>query len=65
MKKILSLLGTVLNYACFEGITTKNELSFKWNNETENINNAFVLFDLDQITLGSKTLDESDFIKFI
>ncbi|WP_342259048.1 lipoprotein [Spiroplasma endosymbiont of Dioctria linearis] len=73
-KKELSSPTNVWNYTDFDWITEKNGLSLKWNNGTANINNSLMLFDLgfinfyidlDQITLGSKTLGQKDFIKFI
>ncbi|WP_339030623.1 lipoprotein [Spiroplasma endosymbiont of Cantharis nigra] len=73
-QKGLSSPTNVWNYTDFDWITGKNGLSLKWNNGTGNINNSLMLFDLgfinfyidlDQITLGSKTLGEKDFIKFI
>ncbi|ALD66594.1 lipoprotein [Spiroplasma cantharicola] len=73
-KKENASATNVWNYTDFTWITNENGVSLKWHNGTENINNSIMLFnlgyinfyiDLDQITLGSKTLGTKEFIKFI
>ncbi|WP_339030617.1 lipoprotein [Spiroplasma endosymbiont of Cantharis nigra] len=73
-QKIHSSSDNVWNYTDFDWITDKNGISLKWNDGNRNINNSIMLWDLgyinfyidlDQITLGSKTLGQKDFIKFI
>ncbi|WP_339033532.1 hypothetical protein [Spiroplasma endosymbiont of Cantharis rufa] len=73
-QKNLSSPTNVWNYTDFDWFTNENGISLKWNNKNRNINNNIMLLDLgyinfyidlDQITLGSKTLGQKDFIKFI
>ncbi|WP_342275165.1 lipoprotein [Spiroplasma endosymbiont of Cantharis lateralis] len=62
------------NYTDFNWITDSNGVNLKWNSQTNNINNSIMLFDLGyinlyidlaQITMGTKTLGEKYFIKFV
>ncbi|WP_342259068.1 lipoprotein [Spiroplasma endosymbiont of Dioctria linearis] len=73
-QKGLASATNVWNYTAFNWIMDKNGISLEWNDRDYNINNNIMLWDLgyinfyidlDQITLGSKTLGQKDFIKFI